>query len=58
MWAGIISGILVGILKSLATQRVASEVMVKVGWYLAEKSENKLDDSLMKTLEEALGVKR
>lgn len=42
---------------SLLTEKVLKEVFVNTAWYLAGKSTNKLDDSYVKTIAEALDVK-
>ncbi len=41
---------------SLLTEKVLKEVFIHTAWYFASKSENKLDDSYVKTLSQALGV--
>ncbi len=42
---------------SLLTEKVLKEVFINTAWYFARKSDNKLDDSYVKTGADALGVK-
>ncbi len=55
MW-GILSTIIAKIGLSLLTQKIVSEVAVKTLWYLAQKSSNKLDDDVIWSVAEGLGV--
>jgi len=57
--APLISASLVGILKyfiaKLFTQEVAVRIFIDVGWYLADRSDNTLDDDMVNSAAKALG---
>lgn len=54
---GIIAKIIAELGLKILTTKVVSEVLVYTANYFAKQSENKLDDSVVKSLADALGVK-
>lgn len=54
---GIIAKIIAELGLKILTTKVVSEVLVYTANYFAKQSENKLDDSIVKSLADALGVK-
>ena len=53
----ILGKIIAGIGYSLLTEKLVKHVFIHTAWYLAEKSDNKLDDQWVKGAAEALSVK-
>ena len=45
------------ILTKLITEKFLSRIFVHTGWYLAQKTKNKLDDKIVGTCAKALDVK-
>ena len=52
----ILGSIIAKIGMSLLTERVLKEVFIHTAWYFAGKSDNKLDDTWVKSAADALSV--
>lgn len=52
--AGLIAGSMVTVAKALVTEEVVKRVFVDLGWHLAKKTTNDLDNKIVNTAAKAL----
>jgi hypothetical protein len=53
----VLGKIMVALAWKILSEKVVSEVFVNLGWALVSSTENNLDDKIMRSCAEALGVK-